>query len=262
MYESISWHKGLAYDSRSAIQQAGYLQVAKNILFEKDGEQALRRYFETINRTAVNAIHSYKRFRDNLLIGDSTYLRHRNATARGEFTPLGSSFANAIFTFREYKDFLVAVNGTDSVMFDEDGNLYDTEIANPTTEPVGAVGAAGNPNGVYALYVSYLLTFPNGHQYETGLSPVSDDVTVATEKISWSSIPICPYTVVSGTEPTIYRKLYRGPGTGGSLADIYLVTTIEDNTTTTYSDNVTDSQLAANGACYVDDYEPGPVFTR
>jgi len=256
--ELIFWHKGLAYDTRSALQQPGFLKTADNISFKTEGKQGLRTKFSSINSNAVNAIHSIKRFEDTLLIGDSTYLRHRSALTDGDFTSLGSSFANSIWQFHQYKDFLVGVNGGAGVMFDTSGNLYPTTIDNPTDTPAGAAGAAGNPDGTYALYVTFLITFPNGAKYETGFSPTSE-VTVATKKISWTNIPVSTYEALSGTAPTIHRKLYRGPGAGGSLADIYYVHTIEDNTTTTYTDNDSDSTIGANDASWVDDYEPGPT---
>jgi hypothetical protein len=260
--EPLYWHKGLAWDTRSELQQPGYLETAKNITFKIDGEQGLRPQFTAINSTALNAIHSVKRFRDKILIGDSTNIRQiaSNISSGGTFTSLGSAFEAALLDFQEYKDFLFLCNGTNSLMMDEYGSLFNTVIANPATAATLAdSGTAGNPDDTYVGYVTYELTFPNGQKYETGLSTASSDVTVATNKISWSAIPTCTYTAEAGTEPTIYRKLYRGPGTGGSLADIYLVTTIEDNTTTTYTDDVSDTQLAANGASYVDDYTTMPA---
>lgn len=256
--EQIYFNKGLSYDVRSCLQEAGSLQTAKNISFDKEGVQGLRPRFTTVNSTAVNAIHSIKRYLDNILIGDSTHLRRRISATTGNFKDLYSSFANAIWTFREYKDFLIGVNGTDSILFDSKGNLYNAIADNPSSQCAGAAGAAGDPNGTYGLYYSFYITFPNGQIYETGLSPVSADVTVANEKISWSSIGVCSYAALYGTEPTIHRRLYRGPGTGGSLADIYYVTTIEDNTTTTYTDEYSDSELGAHDACQVDDYTTGP----
>jgi len=249
--EQILFHEGLASDVRSALQKPGYLKTAVNISLKKEGEQGLRPDYSKVNSTATGAVHSVKAFRSKVLIGDGSYLRHGTG---GNFTSLGSSFSDSMFMSREYKDFLHLVNGTDNLFFDASGNLYYAYVANPTTAPSGAAGAAGSPDDTYALYVTYLITWPNGQQYETGISDGSD-VTVSEEKISWSSIPICPYSAVSGSTPTIHRKLYRGPGTGGTLADIYLVTTIENNTATTYTDNFTDAELAANGACEVEDYD-------
>uniref|UniRef100_A0A6M3IZZ8 Uncharacterized protein n=1 Tax=viral metagenome TaxID=1070528 RepID=A0A6M3IZZ8_9ZZZZ len=256
--EPVFWHKGLAFHVRSALQEPGFLKTAENITFRTEGKQELRPSFSAVNSTSVNAIHSIKRFLNNIIIGDDTNLRDRSALTSGNFTTLGVNFANAIWSFIEYKNFLNAVNGTDNVLIDSDGNAYNGAIANPSGIPAGAAGAAGNPNDTYALYVTYLITWPNGHTYETGFS-LSSDVTVATQKISWTNIPVCPYTAIYGTQPTIHRKLYRGPGTGGTLADIYLVTTITDNTTTTYTDDVSDSQLAANGASTCENYTTGPT---
>lgn len=259
--EYLFFNEGLAYNARSSLQSPGFLKTCVNIDFIKDGEQRLRTKFSNINTTAINAIHSTKRFRNRLLVGDSTYLRHNGLS--GNFTSLGSTFSNNIFTFKEYKDFLHFCNGVDNLLFDASGNLYNAYVANPTTAPTGAdSGVAGNPSDTYTLYVSYLITWPNGQQYETGISDGSDDVTVASKKITWTAIPVCPYEAVSGTNPTIYRKLYRGPGTGGTLADIYHVTTITDNTTTTYTDNETDAAIAANGACAVEDYDVPPTTPR
>jgi len=83
-------------------------------------------------------------------------------------------------------------------------------------------------------------------------------VNVTNQKISWTSIPTMTYAAYQGTAPTIHRKLYRGPGTGGTLTDIYYVATISDNTTTTYTDDSSDDTLIANGASVVDDYEALP----
>ena len=257
--ELISFHRGITHEVRSAMQAPGFLQIAENITLEEEGTQKLRPKFAAINETAVNAIHSIRRFLDNILIGDSTYLRWRSmALTSGDFASLGSSFANAIWSFEEYKNFLHGVNGTDKVLFDTSGNLYPANVENPSTACSGAAGAAGNPSGTYALYCSFFITWPNGHTYETGLSPVSADVTVTSQKINWSGIPTSSYAALSGTAPTIYRRLYRGPGTGGSLGSIYFVATITNNTTTTYTDNFTDAELAAAGTSYVDNYEPGP----
>ena len=257
--ELIFWHKGLSYDARSAMQQPGFLASAENITFTSEGKQTLRPQFSKVNSTAVNAIHSIKRFQSLIIEADSTYLRWNNGS--GDFTSLGAGYANSIWDFDEYKDFLHCINGTDAVLIDASGNAYNAKVDNPSTAPSGTSGAAGNPNGTYALYVSFFITWPNGDTYETGLSSASSDVTVTNQQISWSSIPVSTYSAISGTAPTIHRKLYRGPGTGGSLADIYYVATISDNTTTTYTDDTSDSQLAANGACYVNDYDVAPNAT-
>lgn len=253
--EPVYWHKGIAFHARSALMEAGHLATAQNVIFEVDGKTSLRPKFTAQNETAIGAIHSMKRFGDNLLVGDADELRYWDGAALND---LATGFASgARWDFSVIKDFLFGTNGTDQVLYDG-ADLYPAQIENPVSAPTATAGAAGTPNGHYMLYVSYLITFPNGNQYETGLSDASADVPVTNQKIEWADIPVCPYAELAGTAPTIHRKLYRGPGTGGSLADIYFVATIEDNTTTTYSDNFTDSELGAAGACEVTDYQPAP----
>jgi len=252
--ELVYFHRGLSYDARSALQKGGFLKSCQNINFETEGTQTLRDPYSAINSTAVGSIHSIKKYGSNLIVADTTHLR-KNAGA-GDFTDLYASFTNHAWTFEEYKDFLIGTNQTECILVDSSCNVYPAQVANPTTAASGAAGAAGNPSGHYMLYVSYYITWPNGQTYETGFSPVSTDVSVTSQKISWTSIPVCPYAAYYGTAPTIYRKLYRGPGTGGTLTDIYLVDTILDNTTTTYTDELSDATLEANNYETVADYLP------
>lgn len=170
--------------------------------------------------------------------------------------------SNSIMYFREYKDLLHMVNGTDRLFLDTSGNLYNAYVANPTTAPTLTAAAGAGKTGVYKGYVSYLITFAGGQTYETGLSTGSSDVTTsgANLQINWTSIPLCPYEpVYAASAVTIHRKLYIGPGTGGTLTDIFYAATISNNTTTTYTDNITEATLAANGACTVDEYTTPPT---
>lgn len=257
--EPILFHKGLNGEARSCLTPPGHLRRAQNISFEVDGTQALRPRFESVNVTALDAIHSTKNFKSALFTGSAGLLSGNHGL--GDFTSLFYSSASLTkpWFWSTYKDFLMGVDQTDFILCDTDLNVYNARIDNPTTSPSGSAGAAGNPNGHYFLYVSYLITFPNGHMYETGLSPVSADVSVINQIVSWTNIPICPYIVLHGVVPSIHRRLYRGPGTGGTIADIYYVATITDNSTTTYSDDLSDVALQASDVCYVDLYAPPPI---
>jgi hypothetical protein len=253
--EQVFFHKGLSFHARSALQEGGFLQTSQNVVFEVDGKTVLRPKFTARNETAVNAIHSLRRFKSKVFIGDADRTRHWNGTAVTDMAP--GFCSGSKWSFVEVKNFLFGTNGMEQILFDENGYLYRGRIENPTA-PTGAIGASGNPSGHYMLYVSFLITWPNGMQYETGLSEASADVNATSDIIEWSNIPVSTYVSYYGNAPTIHRKLYRGPGTGGAIADIYYVDTIEDNTTTTYSDDFTDEELAANGASTVDDLIPGP----
>lgn len=94
-----------------------------------------------------------------------------------------------------------------------------------------ASGAAGSPNGAYRAQV----TFVNAAGETTG--SVEFTITVTSQHISWSNIPL-------GPTGTTARKLYRTAAAGASGTE-KLVTTLADNTTTTFDDNVADGSLGA-----------------
>jgi len=252
--ELVYFHRGLSYDARSALQQGGFLKTCSNINLETEGTQSLREAYGEMNSIAHYPIHSIKKYGSNLFIGDQKFLRYN--TGSGDFTTLYDNFTNRSWQFEEYKDFMLGTNQSQFIMIDGAHNVYPAKVPNPSTAASGAGGAGGNPNGHYMLYVSFYITWPNGQTYETGLSPASADVSVASNAISWSKIPVSTYAAYYGTAPVIYRKLYRGPGTGGTLTDIYYVDTITDNTTTTYTDDNSDATLEANDYETVSTYIP------
>jgi len=98
--------------------------------------------------------------------------------------------------------------------------------------PVAAVGAAGNPNGVYP----YRIVFNTGLGDTEGGFP-SDPVTLANKQGVLSEIPISPARSVTG------RSVYRPPS--GSV-QYKLVGTIGDNLTTDFTDDVLDANLGAD----------------
>jgi hypothetical protein len=143
---------------------------------------------------------------------------------------------------------------------------YSSTGQTPPAAPVLAVGGAGNPNGTYRCQCTFL-----NASGET-IGGAEAVITVVNQQISWSAIPLGPAL-------TTARKLYRillsatniASGTGNlaeqarvdvgtsiSTADaaavtetasvvaigaLRLVTTLADNTTTTFTDNVADAAL-------------------
>jgi len=259
----VLFHKGLNGEARSCLTKPGYLRQSENIQFKTDGIQTLRPMFSNINTTALGPIVSTRSLSPAVFAIDEDNLYGRIDSNDGDFTlltPITHSNVNQ-WSWAKYKDFIFAANGETFFMVDRALNTYDPQIPNPLTKPSGAPSGGGTITGTYGLYVSYLLTFPNRTTYETGLSPVSDDVTVSSDlQIDWTNIPLCPYVALYGEEPVIWRNLYRGPGsTGASLANIFYVGTIEDNSTTIYTDTMTEAEINASGICYVELYLPPPM---
>ena len=91
-------------------------------------------------------------------------------------------------------------------------------------------GVAGNLNGSYY----YKMTFLTGDDGESEGSLLSGVVAVTNHKVSLTTLPI------SGSSRVVRRRLYR---LGGTQTTWKLVYQFEDNTITTFTDNVGDLEL-------------------
>jgi len=118
--------------------------------------------------------------------------------------------------------------------------VYGSYFAVPASAP-SAVKAAGSGlgTGVY----QYLTTFLT----QGGETPAGPSVSVTTtggnNQVSISNLPIGPATAPVGAIATNYvigRNIYR-TNVGGST--FFLLTTIQDNTSTTYTDSTADASL-------------------
>ncbi len=109
----------------------------------------------------------------------------------------------------------------------------------PTGMSASAVSGTGLGTGTYQYAATFLT--------EGGETPPSPLVQVTTttgnQKVSLLSIPVGSSTTTlpgSATNVIIGRNLYRTL-VGGSI--LYLLTTLQDNSTSSYSDNITDATL-------------------
>ncbi len=101
----------------------------------------------------------------------------------------------------------------------------------PLTAPVPAAGATGLLTGTYTYRVGFVVGDDVG---ETESGPVSDPVTVAAKKIELTAVQVSQNPAV--TRRNIYRT--EAGGTEQLFAG-----NIDDNVSTTYSDNVEDGDL-------------------
>ena len=134
-------------------------------------------------------------------------------------------------------------DGTDEITFGTDGSITMEKLAvgygtlNFTQEPnasaptVAVNVSAGNLNGAYR----YLVTFVTA-EGETSQGTVSSSVSPVNQQVDLSSIP-------TGTSRVTARKIYRTVAGDAWPYFCQLVTTINDNTTTTYTDNLVDASL-------------------
>ena len=118
------------------------------------------------------------------------------------------------------------------------------------------------PTGAYTLYVTFL---SKDDATESNPSPVSNEVTVTGQAIALSNIPTSADTRVGA------RNIYVAGGTlGASSGQAYLVGSIPDNVSTTFTDSQTDDAILNAGVFMPTDNDPppaaagmcGPYFSR
>jgi hypothetical protein len=259
--EPISFDKGLNTARSPLILEDGELVTASGMSYDTDGSVTPRESRRKVNTTTYGTISAIRRNNmNNVLMVEGSNIRWKwdldgycdlYVPSSEDFTAVGTLTNTARCRMADYADMTFIATPTDRKVFIA-GTLYDWDIPAPASAPSGAPGASGNPSGTYSLYYSYLIYFPNGRAVETAPSPAGS-VTVTSQKITWSNIGICPYSVTGGK---IYRKLYRYSTT---LIDTYYVATIADNTTTTYSDDYADATVAVNDAIDTENYVLPPT---
>jgi hypothetical protein len=117
------------------------------------------------------------------------------------------------------------------------GSYFTAPSAGPTC---AAIAGSGLGIGAYQYAVTFLT-----QGGETPASPVGSITTRSgNQKVNLSALPIAPAVPANpgiATNTVIGRNLYRSLVGGTTL---YLLTAIGDNTTSTYSDTASDSQLS------------------
>ncbi len=133
----------------------------------------------------------------------------RFAGIGGTYIPIGAEAAYDVGFAEEPLFYLTTLDGT---------------LPNPgfPSAPVTAAGAAGSLTGTYEYVISFLTAAG-----ETIPGASSTPLAVTSKQINLSAIPL-------GGPGTTGRRIYRQLNGGGYL----LVTTINDNTTTVFVDNV------------------------
>ena len=104
------------------------------------------------------------------------------------------------------------------------------DYPNPAVTGV-ADGVGSNLTGAYRYKVTFVTA-----DGETEPGPASASVTVTSDGMTVSGIPVSPVRTVTS------RKLYRTIASGAAYL---LLATISDNTTTTYTDDIADGSLGA-----------------
>lgn len=125
------------------------------------------------------------------------------------------------------------VSSNEANMMIEGTSVFPLGIEAPATVPTLAdSGVAGEPNGTYKCVVTFYRS--GNYPCESNPSPESAEVTVTTNKITISNIPV-------STDPKVNaRRIYMTYADG---AIFFWADDIDDNTTTTYTYNLADDDL-------------------
>lgn len=137
--------------------------------------------------------------------------------------------ANQKWSCYTYADNVIMVNGVDTNQIYDFTAVRDMGLTDPTTAPTLATGAAGNLTGNYYYRVSFVRS---GSESNVGIA--SSVVAPSADKVELTDIEL------GGTGCT-QRKLYRTKA-GGTV--YYELHTINDNTTTIYTDDDVDDLLS------------------
>ena len=135
----------------------------------------------------------------------------------------------------EYEDYIFFGNGGSIPMKYRDGELTRHGVYAPTTAPVVATAATGT---VLTGDYQYKVTYVNSNLVESDVSDASSTITVASQNVALTSIPVAPTSF--GVES---RRLYRTEAGGTSFLRL---ATLSDNTTTTYDDGIADGDLGVS----------------
>ncbi|MEM2675744.1 MAG: hypothetical protein QXT10_04540 [Candidatus Bathyarchaeia archaeon] len=111
-------------------------------------------------------------------------------------------------------------------------------VATPTA-PTPSEGGAGNLNGTYYWRVTFVVGATTSLGIlESAPSPASSALTVTNKQV----VLTIPTNTAQG-EQTIQRRIWRY---GGTVNEWKLVGVVNDNTTTTFTDNVPDAAIVGN----------------
>jgi hypothetical protein len=132
----------------------------------------------------------------------------------------------------EYEDYMFFGNGGSIPMKYKDGELTRHGVYAPGTAPVAATAATGT---ILTGDYQYKVTYVNSNLVESDVSDASNTITVASQNVALTSIPVAPTSF--GIES---RRLYRTEAGGSSFLRL---ATLSDNTTTTYEDGIADGDL-------------------
>ncbi len=233
--------------------------IAKNVRFDKLGRVRTRKGGEKYNdtqmgsATSILGLHHFKYgvSGSQFLECWNQYIYKDDGTTRTQIKSGQNS--SAYYSFVNFDDFCWINNGVNAMLKYDGTTVTNACLTAPSVGAFSAAdsGVAGNVNGS----VCYLATFrvtSTGQESNAFVLASAPTVSVTNKQVDLTDIPVSADTQVD------QRRIYRTTD-GGSVYDAQLVTEINDNVTTTYTDNTLDANL---GALISLDHDTAPVMQK
>jgi hypothetical protein len=187
----------------------------------------------------INSMFAYKSAAGTwrLVTGGATKLGYLDGNTITDMAALSGAFTSSAraFRFAQYKDIAYFGRKVSGTLYRCDGAVQGAAgISAPSTAAVFAEGAAGDLGA--GDYIGVVTFYNTSTGSESNPSDPSNTLTLAaSKKITWSSIPVSTNAQIDARR--LYRTLVDQAG------EYYLVTTLTDNFTTTFTDNVVQSDM-------------------
>lgn len=233
--------------------------IAKNVRFDKLGRFRTRKGGEKYNdtqmgsATSILGLHHFKYgvSGSQLIECWNQYIYKDNGITRTQIKD--GQDTSAYYSFVNFDDFCWINNGVNAMLKYDGTTVTNACLTAPVigTFAVADSGFAGNVNGS----VYYIVTFrvsSTGQESNSFALASAPSVNVALKKVDLTDIPVSTDSQVD------QRRIYRTTD-GGSVYDAQLLTTINDNVTTTYTDDTADVNL---GALISLDHDTAPIMQK
>ena len=240
--------KGINVRASKFIIPDGAAQEALNLVFEEEGVLSTIRGHSRWNQTSLGSggMQGATRF---YRVGQSPefIVAHGGKLYKGDdstrtFSVIKTDLDPAAqVEMKAFRELLFVVNGVDRPLKWDGSNVTLAGLDPPQTAPSPSESGSGGLNGTYRWKVTFV-----SPTHESNGSPASVSLTVSNKQVTLSNIPTSSDPQV--TKRRVYRTLAGG-------TDFWFVGEINDNTTTTFVDNVPDSGL---GAAIPVDKDPPP----
>ena len=218
------------------------LSDVSNLNFDKRGALKVRLGFTKFGNTALGPFDvvsegGYYKVSEamEVIATGSTIISKVTSTSKTDIKT-GLTGDGLIFDLHQYMNHYYMANGTDAVQVYDGSTVWDMGYPIPTSN-CSAAKDDGTAGGLEAKVYKYKITY----YYADGESNCCEDLTsitpTADKSVSLTAIPKGLATRVT------QRKIYRTTGGGSTYK---LLTTLNDNTTETYTDSIADAGLGAD----------------